>query len=231
MNSFLRLRPRFRPSDFRFRICFGFRISDFGFNSSHALNLLPCLALSLSPLLAHADGGIVRARQTQGAFTVTVFSPAEISAAKPTDLTLLVQHRDTGDVIMDAIVDMTLVPPANAHIRPGDPFCSPLNPIPAYVLAGGPSLAATFPATRARAANKLLYGLSIILHAPGTWQLQATVREGADTAYITCPIPVGVPAARLGILWPSLALPPVAILLFSLNQWLRRRSTSTVPDL
>lgn len=184
----------------------------------------------LLPLLAHADGGIVRARQSQGAFIVTVFSPADITSSQPTDFSFLVQRRGSGEVVMDATVDVALTPPLNAHIRPGDPFCSPLIPGSAYLLAGGPAPAAVFPATRSHAANKLLYGLSMILHAPGTWQLHADIREGDRAANLDCALPVGAPRARLGILWPCLALPPLAILLFILNQWLRRPLTQGVPN-
>src|SRR5678816_2709390 len=89
-----------------------FRASDFDLRISPGLAL--GLALILSPLGVKADGLVVRTKQTQGPFIVTIFTPPEASRDLPTDVTLMIQRRDSGEVVMDAAVDLMFVPPAGA---------------------------------------------------------------------------------------------------------------------
>lgn len=173
----------------------------------------------LLPAVALADGGVVRARQTQGKFIVTIFTPPESSTAGPTEVTVMVQRSDTEEVVMDAAVDLSFLPPAGASIQPDKEPCGGPGMIN---LPAGP--APSVRATRAQAANKLLYGASVVLPAVGDWQLRALVREGNDQVTITCNIPIGAPARRIAVLWPVLALPPLAIALFAINQWIRTRT-------
>ena len=181
------------------------------------------------PALARADGGVVRVRQTQGPFVVTLFSPAEVSAGAPADVTVMVQKSKTGEIVMDATVDVSVVAPAGAKIHPGDPFCS------APGAAGLPPMeaaasSATFRATRAHSSNKLLYGLPIILHAAGNWQLNASIREGGEYAVVGCSLPVAIAAGHGSSFWFCVALPFFVIGLFALNQWLRRRPITPFPQ-
>ena len=174
------------------------------------------------PVLARADGGVVRVRATQGPFIVTLFSPAEISAGAPTDVTVMVQKSKTGEIVMDATVDVSIVAPSGAKIHPGDPFCSSpgVSGLPAMETAAS---SATFRATRAHASNKLLYGLPIILHAPGSWRLNANVRAGGEEVVVGCLLPVAIAPGRASSVWFCIALPFCIIGLFALNQMLRRR--------
>jgi len=161
---------------------------------------------------------VVRARETQGPFTVTIFSPAESSTSVATDVTVMVQRSDSDEVLLDASVDLGFSPPAGASIRADELLCG----------QSGTTLvprAQPIAATCAQAANKLLYGASIVLPIAGDWQLRASVRRGDDAADFTCTLPVRASSSRLAILWPYLAIPPIAIALFALNQLLGRRAT------
>jgi hypothetical protein len=167
---------------------------------------------------------LVRTKQTQGPFIVTIFTPPEISRDLPTDVTGMIQRRDSGEVVMDAAVDLMFVPPAGAKLSPNDVLCRPTHNLTSPEPAGAPGQAASIRAPRAQAANKLFYGTTVVLRAAGNWQLRATIRQGGEEASVTCILPVGMPPHRLRGLWPYLALPPVAIVLFAMNQWLRRRT-------
>ena len=76
-------------------------------------------------------------------------------------------------------------------------------------------------ARREQSPNKLLYNASINFPLTGPWELEALVRHGADSAKFTCEIPVDLPARPLVGLVPFLALPPLLVTLFAINQWLR----------
>jgi hypothetical protein len=135
-----------------------------------------------------------------------------------TDVMVMIQRRDSGEVMMDAAVDLSFVPPAGEKLSPNDVLCGP-----------SPSQPGSIRALRAQAANKFFYGIPVVLRAAGNWQLRATIRQGVEEASVTCILPVGIPPHRLMGLWPYLALPPVAIVLFAMNQWLRRRPARAAP--
>ena len=223
-------RPRGARAFFGFRISDFFRTSDFELRIS--LGLVLGLAVILSPLAARADGRVVRTKQTQGPFIVTIFTPAELSRDLPTDVTVMVQRRDSGEVVMDAAVDLSFVPPAGVKLSPNDVLCGPARNLLPPELAGAPVQPASIRAPRAQAANKLFYGIPVVLRAAGNWQLRAAIRQGGKEASVSCILPVGMPPHRLRGLWPYLAFPPVAIVLFAMNQWLRRRTAQVAaPEL
>src|SRR3974377_1402569 len=68
------------------------------------------LMASLFPSLAHADSAVVRAQERQGPFTITIFTPAEVSRGLPSEMTVMVQSRDSGEVVMDADVELGFLP-------------------------------------------------------------------------------------------------------------------------
>jgi hypothetical protein len=144
----------------------------------------------------------MRIRETQGPFTISIFTPPEISRDLPAEVAVMVQKSDTGEVMMDAEVDLSFTPPAGATTQSDEP---------------------SIRTTRANSANKLLYATSIVFPSIGDWHVRASVRQGGENAAVTCALPVGIPPHRLALLWPYLALPPFIIALFVMNQWLRRR--------
>jgi len=204
--------------------------SNASLQSERALaRILVWVTISLLPLAAKADGGVMRMRQTQGPFVVTIFSLPGAANGLPTDVTVMVQRRNSGAVVMDATVDLSLVAPAGARLNPGDVLCGLARNLPS---PGAPAVLAepaSFPATHAQAVNKLLYGASLTLRAAGNWQLRATVRQGDEEARVACVLPVGMPPNKVAALWPCLALPPIAIALFAVNQWLRFKLERRTP--
>jgi hypothetical protein len=175
--------------------------------------------LMAAPFMAKADGGMILTKDSPGPFVITIFAPAEISRDLPADLTVMVQRRDTDEVVMDAAVDLTFVPPVGRSLKPNESICGPRNsPL------DSPGQPSPVRATRSQAANKLLYGASVLFPMAGNWQMQAVVRQGSEVATVACALAIGTSPRRLAGLWPYLALPGFAIVLFGMNLWLRLRS-------
>jgi hypothetical protein len=182
-------------------------------------SILTALVIILMPRVAKGDGGIVQLRETRGPFSVTVFvSPVAVSGGL-TDVSVLVQSQENGDLVLDADVRLCLIPPEGVTTSELDPFCGP-----ALQSVNGTAHSLTVRATREQASNKLLYAARLKLDATGNWPLQVDVSHGTDSASFNCVLPVTAPSARLSRLWPYLAFPPIAIAAFALNQKLRKNS-------
>lgn len=181
----------------------------------HPWTITALLVMS-APLLAKGDGGIIRLREAKGPFSVTVFSPPEAAAGGVVDVSVLVQGRDTGKVLLDADVSFTLSPPDGKAKKQSDEICGS----PTAAMNDGASVRAT----REQASNKLLYAAPMELKAPGNWNLHVLISRGPETARFDFLLPVVSRSGNLTDLWPYLALPPLAIAVFAANQWLRRQS-------
>lgn len=178
----------------------------------------------LTPRLARGDGGIVRLHEIQGPFSVTVFVSPEAAAGGLVDVSVLVQWRTNGDVILDAGVSLALDPPTGVATNPSDPLCGVSSAAAAFL---SPELAQPLvkaQATREQASNKLLYATPLKLDATGDWRLHIVVSRGSDSAGFDCLLPVTMASAKLPGLWPYLAFPPIIITAFAINQRLRRHS-------
>ena len=190
---------------------------------STQLWILTALAMMLAPCVARGDGGTVQLRETRGPFSVTVFVSSETVSGELTDVSVLVQSRKNGDVVLDADVTLSLIPPEGVAINESDPFCGPPSGT-VFQSANVTPNSLTVRATREQASNKLLHAALLRLDAPGNWRLNVTVSCSSDGVSFDCVLPVTTPSARLSGLWPYLAFPPIAIAAFALNQKLRRQS-------
>ena len=179
------------------------------------------LCLMLTPRIARGDGGIVQLRQTRGPFSVTVLVSTETVSGGLTDVSVLVQSQKNGDVVLDAEVTLSLIPPEGVAMN-SDPFCGSYGA--AFQPANVTLHSLTVRATREQASNKLLYAALLKLDAAGNWPLQVNVSRGPDNARFDCLLPVSTISPRLSGVWPWLAFPPIAIAVFALNQKLRRNS-------
>jgi hypothetical protein len=179
--------------------------------------MLFILVLGLSSNGARADGGVVRVREAQGPFVVTIFAAGELPKDRPADVSVMVQDRDSNDAILDARVDLTFTPPAVSIAGPVEQICGVSE------MAGqqsGPNRF-TVAATRGQASNKLLYAAPVKFPAAGNWRLQAVIKRGSDVVAISCNLPISPPAGKLAGLLPWLVAPPLMVALFAINQWLR----------
>ena len=190
---------------------------------STQLWILTGLAMMLAPCVVRGDGGVVQLRETRGPFSVTVFVSPESVSGGLTDVSVLVQSQKNGDVVLDADVSLSLIPPEGVAINESDPFCGPPSGT-VFQSANVTPNSLTVRATREQASNKLLHAALLRLDAAGNWKLRVAVSHNSDSADFDCLLPVTTPSARLSGLWPYLAFPPIAIAAFALNQKLRRQS-------
>jgi hypothetical protein len=182
------------------------------------------LLLALSSFHALADGGIIRLRETQGPFVVTIFTASEPVRNTPVDVSVLVQKADSSEAILDATVELALTAPTGMIMANSvDPLCGPADMvIPGQIPESRPTQLKVA-ATRNQASNKLLYAAPVKFDTAGIWRLQVIVARGNETAKVACDIPIESPKPQLAGLVPYLALPPLLVSLFALNQRLRKR--------
>jgi hypothetical protein len=180
--------------------------------------VLPCfLLLGLRSSNALADGGVVRLRQAQGPFIVTIFTASEPVLGSLVDVSVMVQKRDSSDAILDAGVDLVLKPPGGLAGGPMEPLCG-LSEGPGQ----GPAAAvASIRATREQASDKLLYAAPVYFGTAGNWRLKALVKRGREVVEVAFELPVGSRPPRLAGLFPYLAIPAFLVALFAMNQHLR----------
>lgn len=150
-------------------------------------------------LPAHADGGAVQFEKAAGAFVITVFTTPSPLRAGPVDISLMIQRRDNQQPVLDCQAVVQLRKEGVMNIRSE--------------------------ATHEAAQNKLLYAAPVQVPEPGPWELEVAIQRGDDSINIAGEITVASSAPVLLVYWRSLALPPLVIALFALNQWLKRRST------
>jgi hypothetical protein len=162
--------------------------------------LLIALVLASASRNALADGGQVRSSEVVSDYRVTVFTSPQPLRAGPIDVSVLIQHAETGEVAADAKATVELV---NA-----DKSAPPLRAM----------------ATPEAATNKLLRAALFELPAAGKW-----------TVAVNAELPDGLPrTTRFSVeaapplpawltLWPWMAWPVVAIVLFVIHRRLAAR--------
>jgi hypothetical protein len=150
-------------------------------------------------MLLFADGGTLLLKQQAGPLTISVFGAPEPLRAGPADLSVMVQQTNDRSTILDATVKFHLIQSAAGDIS--------------EVFA---------PATHANAANKLLYAARVNLPKPGVWRLIAEVESKRGSAEVAGEINVLGPQPAIVTYWPYFAFVPLIIMLFVINQWLKR---------
>src|SRR5262245_20274616 len=166
---------------------------------SSRLTLLVSVLILLSVLtpISHADGGVVMCQRVSTPFDITLFANEMPLRPGPADLSVLIERTNEYSAILDAQVFIELEHPTGAFIHAE--------------------------ATRSQSRNKLLYCSLINLPASGQWKIRVHVRRGNDVAEMLSELVVAAPAPVLVSYWKLFAVPPVTIILFIINQWLRRR--------
>ena len=178
-----------------------------------------------APQFAKGDGGVVLLHKVKGPFSVTVFLAPEMTSDGFTDVSVLVQSRTNGDVVLDADVWLTIEPSQNLVARIGtESLC---GAPPASVMSPSAYQAqqeGTLPATREQASNKLLYAAALTLNRTRDRRVHINVSREPDSGEFDCLIPAIQASAKTHDLWPYLLIPLIAIAAFASNQKLRRQS-------
>src|SRR5258708_30780472 len=163
--------------------------------------LLIAAFISMMTSNVQADGGTVLWHRTTGPFAVTAFTTESSLRIGPTDISFLVESIDQPHPVVDAQVFIELENEAGATIRAE--------------------------ATHKQARNKLLYCGLINVPEAGHWKMKIIIEHGGERAELLDRLMVSGKQPMLIAYWKLLAFPPMIIILFIINQWLRRsRSTA-----
>jgi hypothetical protein len=156
------------------------------------------LTLLLLPVRdARGDSGVIQMAKTVDPFVITVFTAASPLRAGYNDISVLIQNRENAEAVLNVQVWIQLQSEKGLQV--------------------------TAQATHATAQNKLLYAATVNIPEAGQWKIEVTVQQGEQTASISEIIPVVASQSLLLSHWQNLALPPLVVFLFVLNQWLKRR--------
>jgi hypothetical protein len=167
--------------------------------------LAACLLLAVGATPARADGGAMLLHQDAGTFTITLFAAPQPLHTGAADLSVMVQDRSSGEVLLDPVIDLTFAPQA----------------------AGGTQQ--TVRLAKGQASNRLLQASTVYFSTAGKWRLALAVRRGNDTAQLVTECTVEPDHSRATLVWFYVLLPVVIILLFIIHQVLKLRSEGKVP--
>jgi YtkA-like len=160
-----------------------------------ALVLLSSLCLGGTSLLA--DGGTLQFRKQAGPFIVTVFTSPVPLRAGVADISVMVQDGQDNSPVLDANVSIKLSKADEQTIAEK--------------------------ATTSQATNKLLYASAVELPTPGRWRLGVRVARGGTGGEAAGEIAVLPEEAPVITYWLYFAVIPLGVMLFGLNQWLKKR--------
>ena len=167
--------------------------------------LAACLLLAIGATPARADGGAMLLHQDAGAFTITLFAAPQPLHTGAADLSVMVQDRSNGEVLLDPVIDLTVVD-----------------------LTVGPQAAnatqQTVRLSKGQASNRLLQASTVHFSAAGKWRLILAVHRGNDSAQLSTECTVEPDHSRATLVWFYVLLPLAIILLFILHQALKFRS-------
>jgi hypothetical protein len=153
-----------------------------------ALLLFVCCAR-----VSYGDGGTILLHQDSGPFIVTLFAAEQPLRVGPADLSVMVQDKATGDILLDPVIEVTM-PSQTVRLQ------------------------------SAHSGNRLLQAGTVNFSHPGRWPLQVEVRRGKDVARLSTELTVEADHSRSLLVWFYVLLPAVIIVLFLLNQTLKRRN-------
>jgi hypothetical protein len=143
---------------------------------------------------AFADGGTMLLHQDAGVFTVTLFAAPQPLRTGAADLSVMVQDRASGEVLLDPIVNITVGPQQAVRL------------------------------TRGLASNRLLQAATVDFSKPGTWRLTVLVQRGKDSAQVSTECTVEPDRSRAALVWIYVLLAVGITLLFIVHQALKLRS-------
>ena len=155
--------------------------------------LLAAATLLMATTAAYGDGGTLLLHQDSGAFTVTVFAAPEPLQVGAADISVMVQDRSSGEVLLDPVIDVALDQQRPVRL------------------------------TKGHATNRLLQTATVHFSRAGRWRVGITVERGGEVASFRTECSVVANRSRTLLLWFYLVLPVVVIGLFAIHQGLKTR--------
>ena len=148
---------------------------------------------------ALADGGRLRFSRASGPFQVTLFTSPEPLTPGPSDFSVMVQDRATGDILQDATVTLDL-DQQDRH---------------AHAIA-----------LHRLATNKLMQAADLTLTSSGQWKVHLVIEQAGRSSTIDESLTVEAGSRQAKIVWVFATLPVLAIFLFVLHQGQKNRINS-----
>jgi cytochrome c oxidase assembly factor CtaG len=136
------------------------------------------------------DNQTLKFKESSGPFAVAVFSAPGDLAAGPSEFSVLVQDRNTHEVLLGAAVDLAAYPSVNAQGNP-----------------------ATVRASTADSHNKLLQTAELNLPNEGEWTLNIAVRNNSDSGHYSMPMRVAKPATAVEFPWSFVFISVFSVIL------------------
>ncbi len=133
--------------------------------------------------------------QDSGPFTVTVFAAPQPLHVGMADISVMVQDRNNGEVLLDPMIEVNLDQEAPVRLL------------------------------RAQTGNRLLQAAQVRFPRAGQWTLGITVQRGRDVARLRATCSVEADHSRVVLLWFYLLLPVAVIVLFAIHQVLQARQS------
>jgi hypothetical protein len=163
------------------------------------------LMLAMGATAARADGGAILLHQDAGAFTITLFATPQPLRTGDADLSVMVQDRTSGEILLDPTVDLTVA------------------------LQSATANQQTVRLAKSQASNRLLLAGTVRFSSAGDWRITLAVRRGDNTAQLSTVCAVEPDRSRATLVWFYVLLPVGIILLFVIHQVLQLRSEGKVP--
>jgi cytochrome c oxidase assembly factor CtaG len=156
------------------------------------------------------DDKALRFQGASGPFAVAVFAPSGDLAPGLSPINVLVQDRNTREVLLDAKVELSAHPATGASVQP-----------------------ATEEASNEDSENHLLQTAELDLPTAGEWTLRVMVRRNADTAEFTLPLQVAKEETSAGFPWSYALLVMVAavLLIAYVRRHYARKACTSLPRL
>ena len=163
---------------------------------------LVCFFLAAASFL-YADGGALLLSGQSGSLQISVFGTPVPLRSGLADLSVLLQNESDHQVLLDAAVTLRLSQKGRPEIT--------LEPTPT------------------QAASKYMYASQVTFPASGKWNLQVICKQRSQVSELLGTITVLPEQPAVLTYWPYFALIPVAIFLFVLNQYLKRKRVTNRP--
>jgi hypothetical protein len=160
----------------------------------HLRLLAPALLLGMWATAAWADGGTMLLHQEAGPFTLTLFAAPQPLQAGMADLSVMVQDRRSGEVLLDPLIDLTVA------------------------LDGAQE---TVRMARGQATNRLLQAGTVHFSRAGRWRLTLVVQRGNEVAKVSTECIVEPNGSRTLLVWFYVLLAVGVVVLFVIHQSLK----------
>jgi len=183
----------------------------------------------LSSPPAYGDAGLLRVSEVSGPYRISVFSEPTPLRLDRGVLSVLIADRETGRPLRDVEVQVRIASPADpahASVQPAQRPGRGLRFTATLDEPGAPQVCPMHPEFEATRPGYCPYcGMELVSRSrpPGRRAIRIEVKSNLGEGSVSFEADIEAPESQWISLGPSLAVPPLGILLFVLHQSLRHR--------